>query len=55
LAFRTTENWPISRKKAFSHPKIRQDVENKTPERELASIIEHDLDATPKTSRQIRD
>jgi hypothetical protein len=29
-AFRITRNWPISRRKAFSHPEIQQDVENKT-------------------------
>jgi hypothetical protein len=32
-AFRTTGNWPISRKKALMHPEIQSDDKNKTPER----------------------
>jgi hypothetical protein len=32
-----------------------QDVEKKTPERELGPAIEHDPEVTPKTSRQVRD
>jgi hypothetical protein len=54
-AFRTTGNWPISRRKELSHPEIQQNVENITPERGLASVVEHDLDATSKNSRQVRD
>jgi hypothetical protein len=34
-AFRTTGNWPISGWKALAHPEIQQDVEKKTPAREL--------------------
>jgi hypothetical protein len=36
-------------------PEIQQDVEKKTPERELGPAIEHNPEVTPKTSRQIRD
>jgi hypothetical protein len=54
-AFRTTENWPISRWNALAHSEIQQDVEKKTPERELGPAIEHDPEVTPKTSRQVRD
>jgi hypothetical protein len=54
-AFRTTGNWPISRRKALSHPEIQQDKNNATPERELAPEVEYDSKVTPKTSRQVRD
>jgi hypothetical protein len=54
-AFRTTGNWPISRRKALSHPEVQQDEEKKTPERQLDPGIEHDPEVTPKTSRQVRD
>jgi hypothetical protein len=54
-AFRTTGNWPISRRKALSHPEIQQNKNNATPERELAPEVEYNLEVTPKTSRQIRD
>jgi hypothetical protein len=54
-AFRTTGNWPISRRKALSHPEIQQEAEHTTPERELDPKIEYDSEVTPKTSRDVRD
>jgi hypothetical protein len=54
-AFRTTGNWPISRRKALSHPEIQSEHGNVTPEREMTPEIGYDLQATPKNSRQIRD
>jgi hypothetical protein len=54
-AFRTTGNWPISQRKAFSHPEIQQKAEHTTPERELDPKIEYDSKVTSKTSRDVRD
>jgi hypothetical protein len=52
--FRTTGNWPISRKKALSHPEIQLEHRNATPEREMTPETGYDLEATLKNSRQIR-
>jgi hypothetical protein len=54
-AFRTTGNWPISRRKALSYPEIQLEHGNATPEREMTPEIGYDLEATPKNSRKIRD
>jgi hypothetical protein len=54
-AFRTTGNWPISRRKALSHPEIQLEHGNATPEREMTPETGYDLEATSKNSRQIWD
>jgi hypothetical protein len=54
-AFRTTGNWPISRRKALFHPEIQQNKDNATLKRELAPEVEYDSKVTPKTSRKIRN
>jgi hypothetical protein len=51
-AFRTTGNWPISRRKALSHPEIQQIQEPSTPDRKLAPETGY---VTLKTSRNARD
>jgi hypothetical protein len=52
-AFRTTGNWPISRRKALSHPEIQQIQEPTTPDRKPAPEIGYDSEVTPKTSRNV--
>jgi hypothetical protein len=52
-AFKTTGNWPISRRKALSHPEIQQNDGNKTPEPQSDLKTEHNPEFTPKTSRQV--
>jgi hypothetical protein len=54
-AFRTTGNWPISRRKALSHLEIQQIQEPTTPDRKPAPEIGYDSEVTPKTSRNIRN
>jgi hypothetical protein len=54
-AFRTTENWPISRRKALSHPEIQQIQEPSTPDRKLAPETCYNSEVTLKTSRNVRD
>jgi hypothetical protein len=54
-AFRTTGNWPISRRKALSHPEIQQIQEPSTPDKKLVSETGYDSEVTFKTSRNVRD
>jgi hypothetical protein len=54
-AFETTGNWPISRRKALSHPEIQHNDGNKTPETQLDLKIEHDSEVASKTSCQVRN
>ena len=53
--FRTTGNWPISRRKALTHPEIQPDRKDVTPEPHSAGAHGIDSESTPTTSRQIRD
>jgi len=53
-AWRTTGNWPISRRKALSHPEIQPDVPKSRPVTPHPTNEAADI-STPKTSREIRD
>ncbi|KFA78093.1 hypothetical protein S40288_10308 [Stachybotrys chartarum IBT 40288] len=53
--WRVTGNWPISRRKALTHPEIQADKKEITPESEGLRDVQLNSDDTPKTSRHIRD
>lgn len=58
--FRVTGNWPISRKKALSHPEINPDKEDRIDRRPTPALSPPAEDGgipsdTPTTSRQIKD
>jgi hypothetical protein len=50
-AFKTTVNWPISRRKALFHPEIQIKGDLKILEKELAPEIEYDSEVILKNSR----
>jgi hypothetical protein len=50
-AFRTTGNWPISRRKALSYPEIQLEHGNVTPEREITPETGYNLEATSKNCK----
>lgn len=50
--FRTTGNWPISRRKAMSHPELQQDRDS-TPESLDEAVGEPSEVSTPKTAHAI--
>jgi hypothetical protein len=53
--WRVTGNWPISRRKALTHPEIQPDKETSLKLKMEIRGLELGSDDTPKTSRQIRD
>ncbi|OBS16804.1 hypothetical protein FPOA_27081 [Fusarium poae] len=53
--WRVTGNWPISRRKALTHPEIQPEKKEVTPTSDGHRDGQIDSDNTPKTSRHIRD
>ena len=53
--WRTTGNWPISRRKALTHPEIQEDKPESSPKSSPSKGVHFGSDDTPKTSRHIRD
>ncbi|KAJ0133039.1 hypothetical protein HZ326_23888 [Fusarium oxysporum f. sp. albedinis] len=53
--WRVTGNWPISRRKALTHPEIQPEKKEVTPASDGHGDGQVDSDNTPKTSRHIRD